>query len=463
MAERLGAFAAHSGLADMPPEAREQLKIRVLDSLGCAIGALQASSPLQAVANAVGQLGGAPRATLIGGERSSADRAALLNGAAIRYLDYNDTFVAGQEACHPSDNTGAVLAATEEAAGSGEDFLVSLAVSYQVQCRLTASAPVRPQGFDHTTQGVYGAACGVSRALGLDAERASNAVAIAGTAFNALRVTRTGTISNWKGLAAPMAAANGVVAAYLAREGLTGPPAVFEGTKGFMDSISGPFDVDWAAEALDVAPRTMIKKHNAEAHSQTAIEALFALTNAHPFRAKQVERIEVETFAACYDIIGGGAEGDKHTVTTKEVADHSLPYILAVALLDGEVTPAQYAPERIRSADVQELLRRVQVAEDPELTARFPGEMVSRVRVVFGDGNRRTVERATLEGAPDTPMTWGSARDKFDQLTEGCLEIDDRERLIDVVQGLEEVERISELTSVLARVGTPAAGDGADE
>lgn len=136
------------------------------------------------------EFGGAPLATLIGGGKTAPDRAALYNGSLVRYLDYNDSYLAKGETCHPSDNLGATLAAGEYAGGSGRDPLAALAVAYQVQCRLSEVAPVQANSFDHTTQEAYDATAGVAKALGLDASRTMNAVAISPTASNALRITR---------------------------------------------------------------------------------------------------------------------------------------------------------------------------------------------------------------------------------------------------------------------------------
>ncbi|MGH9231324.1 MAG: MmgE/PrpD family protein, partial [Acidimicrobiales bacterium] len=204
--ERLAAFTSGTDWEDLSSATRDALKIRLLDSIGCAIGAL-GSVPPQLVRDHVTDFGGTPSCTLIGGARSAPDRAALLNGALVRYLDFNDSYLAPGETCHPSDSLGAVLAAAEYGRRQGRDLLVALAVAYAVQCRLSEVAAVRHRGFDHTVQLAYGAAAGVARALGLDAGTTSHAVAIAGTAFNALRVTRTGALSHWKGLAAPFTAA----------------------------------------------------------------------------------------------------------------------------------------------------------------------------------------------------------------------------------------------------------------
>ncbi len=369
--EELADFAVRASYDDLSGPVREALNIRVLDALGCAIGAL-GSEPVRLVRQQIEQFGGAPLCTMIGGGKTAPDRAAFYNGALVRYLDFNDSYLAKGETCHPSDNIAPVLAAAEFAGRSGREFLAALAVAYQVQCRLSDVAPVRDKGFDHTTQGSYAVAAGVSRALGLDRTRTANAIAICGTAFNALRVTRTGALSHWKGLAYPNTAFGCTHAAFLAMRGVTGPLEVFEGNKGFMDAIAGRFEIDWSKEDLERVTRTILKKYNAEIHSQSAIEGILELRQ-QGMRPEEIERIEVEMFDVAYQIIGGGEEGDKTVIRTKEEADHSLPYMLAVAILDGQVMPEQYAPERILRDDVQHLLRRVIVRPRADLQPALPG------------------------------------------------------------------------------------------
>lgn len=196
-AEELAAFVVNSSYEDLSPEIRDQLKIRILDAIACAFGALDADV-LGLIRSHLEDFGGNGLCSLIGGGRAAPDRAAFFNGALVRYLDFNDSYLAKGETCHPSDNLAPVLAAAEYANASGRDLLTALAVAYQVQCRLSDVAPVRDKGFDHTTQGSYAVAASVSRALGLDLHKTANAIAICGTAFNALRVTRTGALSHWK-------------------------------------------------------------------------------------------------------------------------------------------------------------------------------------------------------------------------------------------------------------------------
>ncbi len=449
--ERLAGFIERAAWKDIAETAREQLRVRVLDSMGCAIGALD-GEPVRMIREHLEDFGGSERCGLIGGGWTAPDRAAFYNGALVRYLDFNDSYLAPGETCHPSDNLSAVMAATEYTGGTGRDLLTALAVSYQVQCRLSDEAPVRAKGFDHTTQGVYGAAAGVAKALGLDTGRAANAVAIAGTAFNALRVTRTGALSHWKGLAAPNAAFGGTHAAFLALRGITGPPEVFEGNKGFEDSIAGPFEIDWGTEGLDRVTRTILKRYNAEIHSQSTLEGALELRARQGIDPAAIERIEIETFDVAYHIIGGGEEGDKTVVRTKEEADHSLHYMVAVALLDGQVLPAQYEPERIVRDDVQALLRKVVVRPREEYSRRFPDEMPCRVQIHMQDGTVHETEKRDYEGFHTRPMRWETVAAKFDGLATSHADESLRAEIREAVRDLDE-RPVSQLTAILARVG----------
>ncbi len=452
-AEQLAAFVVRASFRDLSEAAVDQLKIRVLDALGCAIGAAE-GEPIRLIQAQLDEFGGTPLCTLIGGGKTAPDRAALYNGALVRYLDFNDSYLAPGETCHPSDNLGAVLAAAEYADRDGRDLLTALAVAYQVQCRLSDVAPVRARGFDHTTQGSYAVAAGVSKALGLDATRTANAIAICGTAFNALRVTRTGPLSHWKGLAYPNTAAGCTHVTFLAMRGITGPPLVFEGNKGFMEAIAGRFELDWSQEDLERVTRTIVKQYNAEIHSQATLEGVLDLRREHDIRPEDVERIEIETFDVAHAIIGGGEEGDKTIVRTKEEADHSLPYMVAVALLDGQVLPDQYRPERIHRSDVQALLRKVVVRPTDAFSRQFPARMPCRIRITRRDGRVLEREKQDYEGFHTRPMRWPTIVQKFERLSAPFADADLRREIVAACVELDGV-RVREVTRMLARVRRP--------
>jgi 2-methylcitrate dehydratase len=455
-AENLAAFVCRAAYEDLSDTARQQLKIRVLDALGCATGALE-GEPIRLVRQYLEEFEPRGQCALLGGGSAPPDSAALYNGALVRYLDFNDAYLAKGETCHPSDNVAPILAGAEYGDATGREVMTALAVAYQVQCRLSDVAPVRDKGFDHTTQGSYSVAAGVSKILGLDEIRTANAIAICGTAFNALRVTRTGRLSHWKGLAFPNTSACCTRAVFLARNGITGPIEVCEGDKGFMDAIAGVFDIDWLREDLERVKRTILKRYNAEIHSQAAIQGALDLKQRHKFSAEEVERIDIETFDVAFNIIGGGEEGDKtESIRTKEQADHSLPYIIAAAVLDGDVMPAQYENDRIRREDVQQLLRRVSVTANPAYSQRFPEEMPCRIQVTLRGGQKLAKESRDYPGFVSQPMTWETVCKKFNLLAESCATEMQRKTIIGAISNFENT-RIRDLMRLLASIRAQSA------
>jgi 2-methylcitrate dehydratase len=372
-----------------------------------------------------------------------------MNGALVRHLDFMDSYLAPGETCHPSDNLAPVLAAAEYARADGKTLMTALAVAYQVQARLSDEAPLRDRGFDHTTQGAFSVAAGVAKALGLlDAD---HAIALGGVDAIGLRVTRTGALSQWKGLAFAHTAFGAIQAAFLAMRGVTGPLEVFEGVGGFEESVSGRFRIDWEREDLERVLRTIVKKYNAEIHAQSAVDAALELRIRHGFSGADVAQVDVDIFDVAHLIIGGGAEGEKRTVRTKEQADHSLPYMIAAALLDGELEPAQYAPDRIAAADVQDLLRRVVVRPDPGFSARFPEEMPARVAITLRDGRRLEREARDYEGFHTRPASWEAVEAKFQTLSKPFASPGARAAVVEAVLRLDEL-KVEDLTRPLARL-----------
>ena len=276
-AQGIARFASRARYEDLTAEQRERLKVDVLDSLACAIGALGAP-PVEAYLAQAQEFGGSgPRCTLIGGGQANVVYAAAYNTALIRYLDFMDSYLAGAELCHPSDNLGAVLAATEHAGGSGKDFLTSLAVAYQVEAALTAAAPFMAHGFDLTTQLTYSLGAGLSKALGLDEKRAAWAVEICGATGIPLLVVRTTPISEWKGLAPSQLALGCVHGTLLASRGVSGPAYVIEGADGLAHALGRAVRVDWEAERLDCFDRLALKSYNSAVPTQSAIFCMLEL------------------------------------------------------------------------------------------------------------------------------------------------------------------------------------------
>ncbi|MBV7434210.1 MmgE/PrpD family protein [Cardiobacteriaceae bacterium TAE3-ERU3] len=448
--QQLAEFVVKSDSATMSAEAREELLKRILDSIGVGIGALD-GEPIRHLRTHIEDFGGNPLATMIGGGKTSPDRAALYNGALTRYLDFMDSYLAKGETCHQSDNLGAVLAAGEYADLDGKGLLTAMAVAYQVQGRLCDEAPVRAKGFDHTVQGAYASAAGVAKALGLDADKTANAIAISGTCNNALRVTRTGALSHWKGLAYPNTGFIGTHSAFLAMRGITGPEAVFEGNKGLKDAITGDFSIDWSKEDLENVRKSIIKKYNAEIHSQSSIEGALELQAEHGFKASDIDKIEIDIFDVAFHIIGGGEEGDKTIIRTKEEADHSLQYMVGVALIDGNVLPAQYEQDRILRDDIQDLLKRFVVKPKQEYTDRFPQEVCTDITIHLKNGQSYSITKTDYEGFNTRPMSWETVINKFNGLAEPFTSNSVRERIISAVRELESLS-VRELMGILSNL-----------
>jgi 2-methylcitrate dehydratase len=228
-----------------------------------------------------------------------------------------------------------------------------------------------------------------------------------------------------------------------------------------MEAVSGRFEIDWPREDLERVTRTILKRYNAETHSQSALEGLLELKQAHPFTAAEVALVEIDIFPVAYHIIGGGDEGSKTRVRTKEEADHSLPYLAAVALLDGQVLPEQHRPERSRRPDVQALLGKVQIRPAEDLGRRFPAEMPCRLRVTLGDGRTLVREKVDYEGFLTRPMGWDHVARKFQQLSERAAGAPLRREILAAVANLEAIP-VAELSRLLAqaRVTEGSAGGG---
>jgi 2-methylcitrate dehydratase len=371
-AEELAKFASRTTYDDLTPERRERLKVSILDSLASAVSALGAPPVAACLAQAKAFGGRDGDCTLIGGGAANVVYAAFYNTALVRYVDFMDSYLAGSQLCHPSDNTGAVLAACEHAGRSGAEFLTALAVAYQVESALTDTVPFMDRGFDLTTPLTYSLGAGVAKALGLDEATTAAAMEICGQTGLPLLVARTTPISQWKGLSSAQAALGCINAVFLASRGVTGPEYVIGGSCGLAQALDHSINIDWDHMKLDCFDRLSLKSYNSAAPTESAIFCILGLHKLQPFDPAEVVGIEADVVQVTYDFTGGGRFGPKTNVQTKEDADHSLPYLLAVALLDGDVQTAQLNPERVAKADVQSLLHKVSVRPDASFTARYP-------------------------------------------------------------------------------------------
>src|SRR5437667_6782632 len=454
LAERLADFAAALRFEHLPAAAVHEVKRRVIDSIGCALGAWH-TEPCAIARRVAARFNATNGATLLGTRHAAPpDWAAFANGCLVRYLDYNDTYLS-KEPAHPSDNIPAALAAAEAAGATGRQLITAILLAYEVQCRFCDAASLRAHGWDHVTYGAFSSALAAATLFGLDAQRMRHALGIAGVAGVALPQSRVGELSHWKGCAFANAARHGVYAALLAREGMTGPAPIFEGEKGFQALVSGPLEArveKWGKDrdGKFMILNTSIKFWPAEYHSQSAIEAALKLRPQVGDTAR-IESVLVESHDAAVDIIGN--ELEKWRPTSRETADHSLPYIVAVALADGEVTARQFAPARIADPELLALVHRVKVQRNAELSVRYPQAVGNIVTVRLREG-RTLSERVDFpRGQPHNPLSDAQVDAKFLALTGARL---GRERADAVLRCLWRLDEARDWDTLMSLVKMPA-------
>lgn len=487
LADRLARYCRSLRYGDLPDTVAHEVKRRMLDSLGCALGAWNA--PPCRVARLIAQTVKVPQgATLWGtGHKTLPDLAAFANGGLVRYLDFNDTYLS-KEPAHPSDNIPAILSVGEAVHASGKRVMAAIALAYEVQCRLCDAAALRPRGWDHVTYGPFSSALGAAKLMKLSNEQTVQAINLAGISNMALRQTRVGDLSMWKACAFSNAARNGVFAAMLAQLGMTGPSPIFEGEKGFMKLVSGPLELapfaaeqgqgprDWlrteagacpVPKGTDLSGRgsvpetfkildTYIKHYPVEYHAQTAVEAAIALRNelmeVEGTRAvDHVIDVEIGSYDVAIEIIGRDPE--KWQPATRETADHSFPYCVATALLHGHVTLQSFSPKRLHDPAVRNLMKKVRVVQQPEFEGRYPKTMPTKITVKTEAGQTYMRQVDVPVGHPGSPMSDRDLEAKFRRLAAGRLNRPHVDRFIEFVWNLDRVRDIGTLMPLLRMKG----------
>jgi 2-methylcitrate dehydratase len=448
--DRIAAFAASARPQHLRSDIRQLFKRNILDSLGCAIAGLQ-GKPFQALRKQFEEYRAPGRCTLIGGGKTSADQAALFNSSLVRYVDLLDSYMAIGGLCHPSDNFGTTLAAAEQAGASGEEFMLALAVAYEIQCRFTAAVPVMAKGFNHATQLAISAAAGAGKLFGLSANEIANGIAIATVDSVSLACVHAEPVSQWKGFSPGMTGMRAVYAASLAKRGFTGPKGLFEGPYGLELMFAQPIVVDWDDPSLEIVTQTVMKKYCSLIHGQPILEAVLDLKRRNRLTGSDVENVRCDVFQGAFEFAGGGAFGAKDHPQVKEQGDYNLKYLIAAALLDDQLGPAQLEEARIQAPDAQALLKRVQIRPDERFSARYPYELSARVTICTKDQRVFVKEQDGYEGGLTNPMSWERTVEKFHWLTEAFADEELRSRLIRAVERL-DTSKLSDLTGLLAQV-----------
>src|ERR1700720_824479 len=452
LAHQFAEYTCALRFEDLSRETVNEVKRRIIDSIGCALGAWN-EEPCRIAREVASEFSAKHGATIIGTHHQAPpDWAAFATGCCIRYFDYNDTYLS-KEPAHPSDNISAALAMAESLGASGRELITAIALAYEVQCRLCDAASIRARGWDHPTYGAFSTALACAKLMRLDPEKTRHAVNIAGVACAAMRQARVGELSHWKGVAFANAARHGVYSASLARAGMTGPAPIFEGQMGFekqlgvsLGDVASVFDKKKEAMPgkgpASMILKTSIKYWPAEYHSQSAIEAALFLRKemGDPSR---IQSVRIESHDASVDIIG--SEPEKWKPETRETADHSLPYITAIALIDGEVTDKQFQPERFTDPTIWKFLENVKVERNTELSAMYPGAVANIVHVDLNDGRRLTKRVDYPLGHAKNPLKDPEVEGKFYALVRQKLGEERAREIVDLVWNLDQAKNVHHL------------------
>ncbi len=453
-ARELADYALGCDFERLPDAAKIQLKIRVLDTLGCALGALGAPR-MSALHSQITAFDGDGPCTLIGGGSAPPDRAAFYNSALIRFLDCNDNYFARGETCEPSNNFGAVLAAAECAQASGKNLLDALTAAYQVQCLLADQAPLSAQGYDVIAHDSCAAAAGAARATGLTPEQTKNALTIATAASSPLALRGAGRAPDWTLLARPAAAGSAVHAVLMAARKTTGPVNKTEGSTRCVLPASEQFETDWDPGAERIT-RSNVRRFSGSVQAQSCIEGAIELRSKYCFKPSEIRAIGVDVNS---DLLAEThQEPAQSPLISRERGAKSLPFMIAAALVDGDLSPLQYERERIARSEVQTLAQRIRVQRHDHPAGDRPDKLPCHVQILLKNGWLLKRAKFDYEGFHTRPPGFPGVFRKFRRLTEGKIPRSLGTEIADTVTRLEALQT-SDLTKLLGwcKVGARTA------
>jgi len=444
ISRQLAEFSVALKYNDLPGEVVRQVKRFLIDSLGCAFGGYKSKDP-KIVHRVIEELGGTRECTVIGsGLKTNAPNAALLNALMIRALDYNDIYWKADPS-HPSDILPAALSLGEKLGRSGKDLITAIVIAYELEMRLCEiGVPgIREKGWHHATLTGFVSPVVAAKMLRLDVEKTVNAVGISACHTFSLGSVTAGKLTMMKNTVDPMATEAGVMAALLAQKGYAGPEPIYEGREGLMDCLGKDRNLEPLTKDLGKEfkiPECSMKPYPTEYLTHSPISATLELKHEHDLEAEDIEEIRVHTIARGVEIL---CDQDKYDPHEKETADHSMPYCIAVAAVDGQVVPASFKESRIRNPKILATAQKVKGVIDPELEKLFPAMQPTIVKIRMKDGKEFSKRVDYAKGDPRNPLSDDELRVKYSSLS--ILPPARDERLLDAVWNLEKVKSVAEL------------------
>jgi 2-methylcitrate dehydratase len=447
---RMARWAAALEYKQLSQEAVYQAKRFLLDSVGCALGGFQ-QHEVKIALEVLGEIAGPGSATVIGtGKRIDPVSASLANALMIRCMDYNDIYWK-QDPSHPSDIFPAAIAACERAASGGRELIVGFVLGHEFEMRLCEAAfpGIRERGWHHATLTAFVSPFVAGRGLRLPWEQIQHAVGISASHHCTLGAVTAGKLTMMKNTVDPMATQAGVFAALLAEKGYTGPEHVIDGKEGLVHCFGPEWKLNLLTDGLGDSWRIILcgmKFFPTEALTHAPISAVLDLVKENDLHPDQVAKIQIRSLARAADILSDPSKYDPHT---KETADHSLPYVIAAALVDRQVTPAQFEMAKIMDPTLRAQLKKVEVVADPEIEKVFPALQRVVVTITRTDGRTVTRQLDYPKGDPRNPLSDSEIEEKFAALADGVLSKQAQSRLKDAIWNLEKVSSVSKLMALM--------------
>jgi 2-methylcitrate dehydratase len=447
---RMAEWASRLRFEDLPQDAVDQAERFLLDSLGCALGGFR-EHDVEIALQVLDEIAAPGPCTVIGsGKKLDPVSAALANALMVRVMDYNDIYWK-QDPSHPSDLIPASLACCERAARDGRELLVGIVLGHEFEMRFCEAAVpgIRERGWHHATLTAFVSPIVAGRALHLDAAKIQHAIGIAASGRATLGAVTAGKLTMMKNTADPLATQSGVLAALLAERGYTGPEHVVDGKEGLAHCLGPEWKLDVLTEGLGKSWRITqcgMKAFPTEALTHAPISAVLDLVKEHDLKPDEVTKVHIRSLGRAADIL---ADTSKYDPRSKETADHSLPFVIAAALVDRQVTPLQFAPEKISDPVIRAQLKKVEVVADEEIEKVFPALQRVIVTIYTVDGRRLQRQLDYPKGDPRNPLSDREVEEKFDALAEPVLSKAARRLVIDAVWKLDELESLGELMRLL--------------
>ncbi len=453
ISRKMAQFALSLTYDQIPEPARKEAKRFMLDSVGCALAAVENEDMRQAF-EFIQMLGGHEQATVIGhGTKTNLWNATLMNALLIRAMDYNDIYWK-QDPSHPSDIIPAALAPAEYKGLDGKEFLVGVLIAYELEMRLCLAADpgVREVGWHHASLTQFVSPLVAARMFGLTEDQAVAACGISGSSHFTLGGVVAGHLTNMKNTADPMATEAGVRAAMLASTGYSGPVELFEGKEGVFEVIC---NVKWDADEMlaGLGERFLItecgyKAFPTEALTHQPITAVMEVMSENNLDPHKVAEVLVETTTRGADIL---SDPSKYEPRTKETAEHSLPYCITVATPKGNVLPSDYEEEALTDPFVWENLGKIKVVANAEIDALFPGVKRAIVTITMEDGSSFTKQADHAKGRAESPLSDEELIAKFRANASHVMSEGQMDKVVEATFALEDIDNVGAYMKLLTR------------